>query len=218
VLFGTGKKTFWVTSSVSGASPIDEFKVGSKSGTPIATLHGASGDTLVGCAMSTTGDLAATSISNGDVDIFKEAKGTPTVSKSPCVEAFFLGYDQSGNLYVDGFTSAGFCFAVLPKGQSSWTTLSGASVEFPGAVQFDGKYITVNDQEAHTINGYTCNGTSCTLKRTVALSGASGCDQSWIARGYVICGAEIDKYPGGGMIAHLGSASFGPLGSVQAEK
>jgi hypothetical protein len=222
VLFGSGKKTFWVTvSSSSIEGGLYEFEVGGKG--PIKVLR--TGDTLVGCAMDTTGDLAATSINNGDVDIYKGATGTPTVSKSPCIEAFFPGYDKSGNLYVDGFTSAGFCFAELPKGSSSWTTLSGASVSFPGGVQWDGKYITVNDQEAHTINGYTCSGGSCTLKQTVSLSDASDCDQTWIAKGYVICpdagknGAEIFKYPAGGNAEATLTGSFSsPLGAVQAEK
>jgi hypothetical protein len=225
VLFGSGKKTFWVTSSVSGASPIYEYKVG-KTDKQVAgaTLQGASGDTIVGCAMSTTGDLAATSINNGDVDIFKGAKGTPTVSKSPCIEAFFPGYDTKGNLYVDGFTSAGFCFAELAKGSSSWTTLSGASVSFPGGVQWDGKYITVNDQEAHTINGYTCSSGSCTLKQTVSLSGASDCDQTWIAKKYVICpdagnnDAAEYPYPAGGSATHQLTGSFStPLAASAAE-
>jgi hypothetical protein len=221
VLFGTGKKTFWVTSSVSGASPIDEFEVGGTS--PIKTLQGASGDTLVGCAMSTTGDLAATSITDGHVDLFKGANGTPTVLTTPLIEAFYGGYDKSGNLYVDGFNSGGtFGFVELPNGSNSWETLSTSnSVEFPGSVQFDGTYITVGDQEAHNIYGYTCHGTSCTLKRTVTLSGSSNCDQTWIAKGYVICGTAIVKYPAGGIIAHLRAPSSGLselLGSVQAEK
>jgi hypothetical protein len=143
------------------------------------------------------------------------------------IEVFFPGYDKSGNLYVDGFNSGGtFGFVELPKGKSTWITLTGASVEFPGNVQFDGKYITVNDQEGHAIYGYTCSGTSCTLERIVSLNGASDCDQTWIAKGYVICpdagnnGVEIIKYPAGGIIAHLGgSEGFSePLGSVQAEK
>jgi hypothetical protein len=218
VLFGTGKKTFWVTSSTSGPGTIQEFKVGGT--TPMATLQAPSGDTPVGCAMSTTGDLVATSITNGHVDLFKGAKGTATQLTTPLIEAFFAGYDKSGNLYVDGFNSSTFDFVELPKGSKSWETLSlSNSVEFPGSVQYDGKYITVNDQEGHAIYGYRCSSGSCTLERTVSLSGASGCGQTWIARGYVICGAEIVKYPAGGNpIAHLGTSSFEPLGAVQVEK
>jgi hypothetical protein len=226
VTYGTGKKTFWVTSSTSAPGAIDEFKVLSKSGTLIATLNTPSGDIPVGCAMSPTGDLAATSVNNGHVDIFKGAKGSATQSSTPLIEAFFPGYDTKGNLYVDGFNSdGGFGFVELPKGKTTWITLSGASIEFPGGVQFDGKYITINDQEAHDIFGYTCSGTTCTLKRTVALMGSSDCDQTWIAKGYVICpdagnsDVEIFKYPAGGSIVKTLTGSFSePLGAVQAEK
>jgi hypothetical protein len=220
VTYGTGKKTFWVTESTS-AGAIEEFKVG---GSPIKTLTAPTGDIPVGCAIDpTTGDLVATSISNGQVVIYKKASGTGTASQTPLIEAFFAGFDNKSNLYVDGFNSGGtFGFVELPNGSNSWETLSTSnSVEFPGSVQFDGTYITVGDQEAHNIYGYTCHGTSCTLKRTVTLSGSSNCDQTWIAKGYVICGTAIVKYPAGGIIAHLRapSSGFSELsGSVQAEK
>jgi hypothetical protein len=91
-------------------------------------------------------------------------------------------------------------------------------------VQWDGKYITVNDQEAHTINGYTCKGSSCTLKQTVSLSGASDCDQTWIAKKYVICpdagnnNAAEYPYPKGGAAEHQLTGSFSePLASSAAE-
>jgi hypothetical protein len=221
VLFGSGKKTFWAVSSVSGASPIDEYKAG-KPDKFVASLQGASGDTLVGCAMSTTGDLAATSITNGHVDLFKGAKGTPTVLTTPLIEAFFPGFDNKGNLYVSGFNSGGtFSFVELPKGKTTWITLSTSNSVSGGVVQFDGKYITLNTSRA--IYGYTCRGTTCTLKRTVSLFG--NCDGSWIANGDVICAdagnndAAIYKYPAGGSpVAHLTGSFNEPVGAVQVEK
>ena len=213
-LFGTGKKTFWVTSANSSGGEIDEFKVGGTS--PMAILKTPFGDIPDGCAMNPrTGDLAATIINNGTVVIYKKASGTGTVSQTPLVEAFFDGFDTKGNLYVDGFNSGStFGFVELKKGTSTWETLSlSNSISFPGGVQYDGKYITIGDQTADDIYGYMCSGTSCTLKRTV-----SGCGGGWIANGYAICGAEIVKYPAGGIIARLGSSYFAPLGAVQVEK
>jgi hypothetical protein len=220
-LFGSGKSTFWVTSSVSGASPIDEYKVG-KTDKFVGSLQGASGDTLVGCAMDpATGNLVATSLTNGHVDLFKGAKGTPTVLTPPLIEAFSAGYDNKSNLYVDGFNSSGtVVFAELKKGSNKWKTLSlSNSIEFPGEVQYDGKYLTINAGQA--IYGYTCRGTTCTLKRTVSVS----CSGSWIAKGYVICAdagnndAEIIKYPAGGAPIAILKGSFSvPLASVQVEK
>jgi hypothetical protein len=75
--------------------------------------------------------------------------------------------------------------------------------------------------ESHDIFGYTCSGTTCTLKRTVSLRGSSTCD-TWIANGYVICaddaGAEttiLYKYPAGGIIATLKGSFSQPSGAVQ---
>jgi hypothetical protein len=161
-----------------------------------------------------TGDLAATT--NGGVVIFRHARGKGVVYGPVLTEAFFDGYDNKSNLYVDGFNSGGTAaLAELRKGSSKFQTLATSNtVLFPGSVQFDGKYITVGDQQAPAIYGYACSGTTCTLKRTV-----SGCGGGWIANGYVICGAEIFKYPAGGNpIAHLGTSSFAPLGAVQVEK
>jgi hypothetical protein len=217
VLFGTGKGTFWVTSS----SGLYEFKVGDAN--PIRVLLSAQ---TVGCAIDpATGDLATTSQSNS-VFIFRHARGKGKLYLSPLRITLYDGYDSSGNLFVDGFSSGStFGFVELPKGSKSWKTLSGASVGFPGAVQFDGKYITVTDTELdfNHIFGYTCSGTTCTLKRTVSLTDASDCDQTWIAKGYVICpddnNAAIYPYPKGGAALHQLSGSFsGPDGAVQVEK
>jgi hypothetical protein len=226
VPFGAGKKTFWVTAS--GTDQIDEFKVGGSN--PIKMLSTPSGDVPVGCGMDpATGNLAATIINTGAVVIYTKASGSGTVSQSPLIEAFFAGYDKGGNLYVDGFNNQGtFGLVELKKGSSTWETLSTSnSVEFPGQVQFDGKYVTVNDQEAHDILGYTCKGISCTLERTVLLTGSSDCDQTWIGNGVAFCpdagngDVEVYKYPAGGSpIATLtGTAGFASLlAIVQARK
>ena len=103
------------------------------------------------------------------------------------------------------------------------TLSTSNTVEFPGQVQFDGKYVTVNDQEAHAIYGYTCSGTTCTLEQTVALTGSGDCDQTWIAKGYVICpdagngDGEIYKYPAGGSIVATLTGSFDEPLAASAE-
>ncbi len=225
VIFGAGKKTFWVT--VSGTDQVDEFNVGGSR--PIKTLTTPSGDVPVGCGMDpATGNLVATIINTGAVVVYPKASGSGTVSQSPLIEAFFAGYDQGSNLYVDGFNSGGtFGLVELRKGSSTWETLSTSnSVEFPGQVQFDGKYVTVNDQEAHDIFGYTCKGINCTLERTVSLTGSSDCDQTWIGNGVAFCpdagndDGEVYKYPAGGSpIATLTGTGFsGPLGFVEVRK
>ncbi|MGC2405839.1 MAG: hypothetical protein WA431_05470 [Candidatus Cybelea sp.] len=224
VLFGTGKKTFWVTAS--GTDQILELKEGASSATK--TLTTPSGDVPVGCAIDPkTGTLAATIINTGAVVLYANASGSGTVSQTPLIEAFFAGYDTGSNLYVDGFNNQGeFGLVELKKGSSTWETLSlSNSIEFPGNVQYDGKYVTVNDQEAHDIFGYTCSGTSCTLEQTVPLTGSSDCDQTWIGKGYVICpdagnlDGEIYKYPAGGSPEATLTDSFSePLAASAAAK
>jgi hypothetical protein len=224
VEYGVGKKTFWVTAS--GTDQILELKEDGKSA--IKTLSTPSGDVPVGCAIDPkTKTLAATIINTGAVVLYANEAGSGTVSQTPLIEAFFAGYDKGSNLYVDGFNNEGeFGLVELKKGSSTWETLSlSNSIEFPGNVQFDGKYVTVNDQEAHDIFGYTCSGTSCTLKQTVSLSGSSDCDQTWIAKSYVICpdagnlDGEIYKYPAGGSAEATLTDSFSePLASSAAKK
>ncbi|HEY1882228.1 MAG TPA: hypothetical protein VGG51_04215 [Candidatus Cybelea sp.] len=223
VLYGSGKKTFWVTAS--GTDSFEQFKVGGTS--PIATLTTTAGEP-VGCSIDPkTGDLAGTMINNGVVVIYKGAKGSGTAISTPLVEAFFSGYDASSNLFIDGFNSQGeFGLVEIPKGKNTAETITTSnSVEFPGSVQWDGKYVTVNDQEAHTIDQYTVKGTTATEEGTVSLSGSSDCDQTWIAKGYVICpdagnvDGEIYSYPAGGSpLATLTGSFSEPLASVAAAK
>ena len=63
------------------------------------------------------------------------------------LERYFLGYDKTGNLFVDGYDSSyKFHYAELPAGGSSFTdiTLSQTPVG-SGNVQWDGKYMAVGD-------------------------------------------------------------------------
>jgi hypothetical protein len=211
-----GKGTFWLTEYNGFA----EFKVGGAS--PIRVLKPGGGSCAIDAA---TGDLAG--LTSGGVIIFRHARGKGKVFGGLGLsEAFFLGYDNKSNLYVDGFNSGGtFGFMELPKGSNTWVTLTGAAVQFPGEVQFDGKYITVGDQLANAIDGYECSGATCTLKRTVLLSGALDCAQTWIAKSIVFCpdagndDVEVYKYPAGGSpIATLTGSFDTPMAAVQVEK
>ncbi|HEY4434310.1 MAG TPA: hypothetical protein VGM99_07885, partial [Candidatus Cybelea sp.] len=72
---------------------------------------------------------------------------------------------------------------------------------------------------------YTVSGTTATEEGSVSLSGSSDCDQTWIAKGYVICpdagnvDGELYKYPAGGSAIATLTASFSePLASVAAAK
>jgi hypothetical protein len=225
ILYGAARRDFWVTLPV--AKQYEEFALGGTK--PIKTLTESAGEPSGNCAMDpTTGTLAAPIFSNGDVVIFAHASGSGTAMTTSLFEAYFDGYDNQGNLFVDGRnTSLAFGLVELPKGSNTFENISiSNNVAFPGAVQWDGKYLTVGDQESHAIYRYKVSGTTATLKGTVTLTGASDCGQTWIGSGgKVFCPdsgntqGEVYKYPAGGSpIAILTTNAYGPGGVVEVRR
>ena len=227
VLYGYGKKIMW---NIGGPTQMTEYKVPD---TPIKTLS-----TVYSfpssCAMNTNGDLAVGILyglsysQGGQVLIFKNGSGSPTVYTTPLDEEFFNGYDAKGNLFADGFTGnrSGFALVELPKGSSKFVTIKTSNApEFPGSVQWDGTYLTVFDQLTNQFYQYTVSGTTATLKNTIQLTGASDCAQTWIVKGLVYCGdagndnGEVFKYPAGGSPIAVFTGNFDtPLGATAAQK
>lgn len=226
VLYGYGT-TFWI---VAGEDQITEYKVVKKL---IKTLSVSAG-LPSSCAMDTSGDLAvgilySSTGSAGDIVIFKNASGSGTVYKTPLDLEYFDGYDKQGNLFADGFNgdrSSMPTLVELRRGSSKFRTITTSNtLDYPGSVQWDGKYLTVSDQQVDAIYRYTVSGTKATLKNTVQLTGAGDCAQTWIVKGLVYCadagtnGAEVFKYPAGGSpIATLKGNFDSPLGVVAAKK
>jgi hypothetical protein len=227
VLYGYGKKTFWI---VAAYNQITEYQVPD---TPIKTLSVSysSEGSPSSCAMDSSGDLAVGILygsGGGDVIIFKNASGSGTAYTTPMDEEFFDGYDNQGNLFADGFTGyrTGFALVELPKGGTKFETIKTSNtVKFPGSVQWDGTYLDVTDQNADKIYHYTVSGTTATLKGSVSLTGAADCAQTWIATGVVFCAdaynddGEVYKYPAGGSAIAVFTGNFDePLGVVAAKK
>jgi hypothetical protein len=223
VLYGYGKKTFWI---VAGADQISEYRVPQKLLKNLSVSVGMPSS----CAMDTSGDLAVGILSGaggGDVVIFKNASGSGTVITSSLSREYFDGYDNNGKLFFDGFTGAHkFELLEIPKGSSKAETITTSNtVKFPGSVQWDGTYLAVTDQSAEAMYQYTVSGTKATLKNTVSLTGASDCAQTWIATRIVYCGdagngdGEVFKYPAGGSPIAILTGKFDfPLGVVAAER
>ena len=220
VLYGYGKKTFWI---VAGEDQITEYAVPKK---PIKTLSVSVGMPS-SCAMDTSGDLAVGILSNGEIVIFKHARGKGKVMTTPLGREYFDGYDNQGNLFFDGFNTGGaFELVELPKGSGKLQPITTSNtVKFPGSVQWDGTYLTVTDQDEAEMYQYTVSGTKATLEGTVSLSGSSDCAQTWIATGVVYCAdagsdeGEVFKYPQGGSAIAVFTGNFDlPLGTVAAEK
>ena len=222
VLYGYGKRTFWIMTS---NSDMGEYVVPKRQ---IKTLTVSDGSMPSSCAMNKAGDLAVGILdgpSAGDVDIYKNASGSGTFIKTPLAREYFDGYDPKGNLFFDGFTSASaFALVEIPAGSTKAQLITTSNtVQFPGSVQWDGTYVTVFDQIANKLYRYTISGTTATLKSTVSFSGSSDCAQTWIVPGLVYCGdagnddGEVFNYPAGGSPAAVLTGNFNePLGVVAA--
>jgi hypothetical protein len=154
----------FVTSEVGGT--IVEYAHGGTK--PIEILRAAAEHPL-GCAVDpTTGNLAVTTFgagpnnSSGNLAIYPHAKGTPTTYTDPDVQRYYLcGYDDKGNLYVDGLSPGhdSFELAELSKGSDTLTNISlNQYISLPGGVQWDGKYLAVADQNASVIYQFTISG------------------------------------------------------------
>lgn len=227
VLYGYGKHIFWNAGRTNDL--ISEYKVPKKL---IKTLS-LDYTFTSSCAMNASGDLAVGVLlgnsygPGGQVVIFKNAAGSGKVYNTPLYKEYFNGYDSNGNMFADGFgPSYDFMLVELPKGSSKFVTVKTSnSPEFPGSVQWDGKYLTVFDQFTSETYQYTVSGTTATLTNTVQLNGASDCAQTWIVKGLIYCGdagnndGEVFKYPAGGSAIATFTGNFDlPLGVVAAKK
>jgi hypothetical protein len=220
VLYGVGKKTFWI---MAGADQMTEYEVPKK---PVKTLSIATGQPS-GCAMDEQGDLAVGDLTSGSVIIFKDASGPGTVIPTDLAMVYFVCYDDKGNLFFDGLNKLShFELYEIPNGSNKFESIAASNiVDYPGSVQWDGKYVTVLDQVQSSIYRYTVKGTAATLKSTVTLKGAGDCTQTWIATGIVFCAdagnddGEVYAYPAGGSPIAVLSGKFDlPLGAVAVRK
>lgn len=200
----------WITNT--NASQIVEYAHGGT--TPIATLSD-SGQYPVACSIDpTTGNLAATSIfstkdGQGDVAVYAGAQGNPATYTAPLIlYYYFCGYDNEGNLYVDG-TVGGYHVpdqvAVLPSGGSKFYDVAlDQSMYFPGDIKWDGKYVAIGDQSTALIYQFNIEGSDGLEVGSTPLSNSSDVVGYWID-GKKVIGADAGnndvgywKYPKGG--------------------
>jgi hypothetical protein len=153
-----------------------EYKHGGKK--PIQSFT-QSGYYVYGCASDpTTGNLAVTwdaeegSRVYSEIAVYQNASGTPALYSLSGMAPTYCGYDDKSNLFCDGLDNYGngFLFAELPKGGTALGSVSlNQTIGWPGSVQWDGKYVTVQDGNTNIIYGFTMSGSTGTLKRTVTL-------------------------------------------------
>lgn len=200
----------FVTDEGPGSRVTYEYAHGGRS--PIAILGDPNG-TPSSCSIDpTTGDLAVTSIHNtggyGELAIYKAAKGRPKMYSGLFRDLLFCGYDNIGNLYVDGLDlSSNFLMAELPKsGKTLRVVTLNQQILFPAGVQWDGAYVAVGDNRYSLIYQFTVSGYSGTKVSSTRLRGSPNLNQFFILGGMVVDPAYgqsqglvgIYKYPAGG--------------------
>jgi hypothetical protein len=131
------------------AAEIVEYEHGGAS--PVATLSDY-GERPNDCSVdSRTNDLAVTNLTSG-VAVYEYRSdgryGLPKAYTDAHLDGFnYCGYDDLGNLFVDGSHDGGLGLAELLAGRK---TLTNVKLEHqlgtwrPGAVQWDGKYLSIS--------------------------------------------------------------------------
>jgi hypothetical protein len=138
-----------------GTSPIQTF---STNGNP------------EGCSVSPSGDIAVANYTKsgpGNIQVFVSAKKAKSYSNKACSSLYWPpGYDDKGNLYVEVFTDSipGVCEVSARSGKLRPVSVS-QTIHHPGSVMWDGKYITLADQD------YDSEGTTAIYEATESPSG-----------------------------------------------
>ncbi len=95
-----------------------------------------------------TGNLAV--VNAGDsagISIYRQARGKPSIYTYHGFDFYYLGYDDGGNLYADGFGSRGSRLLLLPYGSNTFVKMTlDRTIHWPGGVQWDGKNLAISDQ------------------------------------------------------------------------
>jgi len=191
---------------VDEAGPVQVFAHGGT--TPTRKLSNVG--TPYGCAADpSTGNLAVTNLSSelsGAIVVYTKATGTPKAYTDSEVDStFYCGYDDHGNLFIDGWDrSANPILLRLPKGGSAFTTFKlNASDKNPGGVQWDGTDVAVGNRGNGIV--YRIDGTTGSVVQTVALKNGTDVNGFWIAGSTLVgpnwqSGGTVPfwKYPAGG--------------------
>ncbi len=202
-LCSDSKGNVWVTNFGAGKNQIVEYAHGGT--TPIATLDDPKEEPR-GCAVDpTTGNLAVVNGGRGSVSIYSKASGTPQAYEPDLVYPFACTYDDSGDLFVDGYHlrfGDKFALSELPSGSAAFQRVRvKESVGLPGDLQWDGENVAAGDDESPSVIyllHVSRTGKYAKLEDTISLEGPireppQGV-QFWIQSGVLIMPFGIHKY------------------------
>lgn len=162
-----------------------------------------------GCAVDpATGDLAVTNGSSrhgrgASVSIFKKLRAPAETFYDTQVARFrSLSYDDRGNLFVDGFTSAHApAFAVLQRGSNAFTSVTvRPAIPRPATIAWDGSYFAVHPQSSNVIDRVEVSGSSGRVVGTTPLTNCAPSDFFVVGNRLTADCRSIDifDYPAGG--------------------
>lgn len=163
-------QNLWVTGSY---DVLFEYAHGASS--PSAILSDPLGATS--CSVDpTTGNIATVNnFLSDEVAIFKHAQGPPKViADSAFHQVYACAYDGGGDLFVDGYSNnETFTFAELAKGAKHFKPIVlNQTFSEPGDVQWDGKYVVVDDPRGAALYQFSISGSTGTEVGSTLLNGA----------------------------------------------
>jgi len=180
------------------------------------------------CAVNPpNGDLA---VANGNTQVllFHTGSSSPSIySDANFSQTAFLGYDNSGNLFVDGMDSSNrfFWYAELPAGSQTFTDISlnygnFPQLQSPGGIHWDGTHMAISDTQSTIYQTLGSNVVSTTaISTTCAFDFAlvKSRRAPLVAPDQCTGGGVVDTfaYPGGGSpIKQITSGLNTPYGAV----
>lgn len=173
----------------------DTFREYAHAGTKVKQTLTFSGYLAGGCSSDpTTGNLAIAWVQGfyGYVAVYKNGTGEPTLYQHANMSFAYCGYDAAGNLFVDGITYASgqVQLAELVKNGSGLATVTlNQLMEYPGPVQWDGKYLAVGDNSQETVYQFAISSLKGTREGTTTLKDGQNISQWWI-EGYRLIGSS----------------------------
>jgi hypothetical protein len=220
-------KTAWVTDT--GLSILVEYDA---AGHAIATLNDA-GQYPIGCS-TFKGNIAVSNIGSatggaGSVTIYASGGTSKNYPVSNMSRVYFIGYDRKGDLYASGSNASGIAqlaWLKYPPSMFEPVTLRGATINFPGTVQFARGKMVIGDQSGsagHSVLYQTSGAGTATLTvtGTTQLNSALDAVQCWITAkaGVVVPDArsanvQYYPYPAGGSPSKIISGFGQPIGAA----
>ncbi len=157
-----------------------------------------------GCAVDPkSGNVAVANLTSqsqgpGSLSIFVSGQAIPRSYTDPALNTFFFcSYDDHGNVFVDGADSGSrhTKFAELASGSSTLGPVSlDKTITYPGGVQWDGTYLTVQDTATRILYRFAMSGSNGKSAGTVRFEG----DKSTLVHEFAISGKTIAMPYGSG--------------------